>query len=70
MDSKPRTVKYELVKKATKDLRTVKRYAIAMKVSTSYIYKLIKEDRLTSVTIDGVHFIDVNEYPSIQLIKK
>ncbi len=54
----------------TNNLKTVKNYANKEKVTTSYIYKLIKEDRISPVTIDGVMFIDTTVYPSIQTITK
>lgn len=34
-----------------------------MKVTTSYVYKLIKTERLDVVMIDGVQFIDVVKFP-------
>ena len=54
----------------TNNLKTVKNYANKEKVTTSYIYKLIKEDRISPVTIDGVMFIDTTVYPSIQTLTK
>lgn len=48
-----------------KNLRTIKNYADNEGKTTSYIYKLIKEQRMSSFNIDGVQFIDVKEFPSI-----
>jgi hypothetical protein len=47
-------------------LKSVKNYALKESVTTSYIYKLIKENRLDSVDIDGVKFIDMLKYPTLQ----
>lgn len=46
-------------------LMTVKNYAKREDVTTSYIYKLIKEGKMQSFVIDGMQFIQVNVYPSI-----
>ena len=46
-------------------LKTVKSFAIANGVTTSYIYKLIKETKIKSVVIDGVNFIDTLVYPKL-----
>ena len=46
-------------------LRTIKNYAKKLDVTPAYIYKLIKENRMVAVIIDGVFFIDTNKYPSI-----
>lgn len=48
-----------------KGLVSVKRYAEGFRVSTSYIYKLIRENRMDSIVIDGVHFIESAKYPDI-----
>jgi hypothetical protein len=45
-----------------KNLITVKNYAKDNDVSTSYIYKLIRENRMETVLIDGVHFIEADKY--------
>jgi hypothetical protein len=53
----------------TKDittLKTIKNYALDQGVTTSYIYKLIKELKLDAVNIDGVSFIDTTKNPSIR----
>ncbi len=36
-----------------------------MKVSTAYIYKMVKEGKMNAVTIDGVFFIDTAKFPNI-----
>jgi hypothetical protein len=46
-------------------LRTVKNYAVKQGITTSYIYKLVKEKKLDTVDIDGVKFIDVVKNPTI-----
>lgn len=34
-------------------------------ITTSYIYKLIKQKRIEPVLIDGIKFIDFKKYPTI-----
>lgn len=46
-------------------LQTIKNYAMKFKVTPSYIYKLIRESRMTAVIIDGVLFIDTMKFPKI-----
>lgn len=46
-------------------LKTIKNFALYNKVTTSYIYKLIKEKKMKPVIIDGVHFIDTLINPTI-----
>ncbi len=45
-------------------------YAKQNNVSTAYIYKIIKEEKLPSIKIDEVFFIDKSEYPNLDSIKK
>ena len=52
------------------NLKTIKNYAKKEDVTASYIYKLIKEDKLEPVIIDGVQFIDTERFPSIHQTKK
>lgn len=52
------------------NLMTVKNYAKREDVTTSYIYKLIKEGKMSSFVIDGMQFIQVNVYPSIPVIHR
>jgi len=47
------------------NLKTIKNYALSMKVTASYIYKRIKEGRMKAVIIDNVQFIDTVEYPTL-----
>jgi hypothetical protein len=49
----------------TKNLITIKNYAINNGVTPSYIYKLIREGKMNSFVIDGVHFIEVTKFPRI-----
>lgn len=49
----------------TSDLKTIKNYAVKHGITASYIYKLVKENRMQAVTIDGVQFIDTKKFPSI-----
>lgn len=46
-------------------LQSIKNYASKTSVTTSYIYKLIKENKMDAVDIDGVKFIDKYKYPTI-----
>jgi excisionase family DNA binding protein len=52
------------------NLMTVKNYAKRENVTTSYIYKLIKEGKMSSFVIDGMQFIQVNVYPSIPVLQR
>lgn len=45
------------------NLMTVKNYARREGVTPAYIYKLIKQSRMESLSIDGVQFIEVNKFP-------
>ncbi|HTB30997.1 MAG TPA: hypothetical protein VK808_03175 [Bacteroidia bacterium] len=47
------------------NLRTVKNYALSKQVTPSYIYKLVKSNKMECVTIDGVQFIDLTRHPEI-----
>jgi hypothetical protein len=49
----------------TESMKTIASYAAMMKVTTSYIYKLIGQGKLKPVEIDGVKFIDINKYPKL-----
>lgn len=53
------------MKVETATLMTVKNYSLKTKVTTSYIYKLIKEKKMAAVEIDGVQFIDIVKYPTL-----
>lgn len=45
------------------NLLTVKNYSEKHRITTSYVYKLIKADKVEAVVIDGVQFIDVVKFP-------
>ena len=47
------------------NLVTIKNFALNYNVTPSYIYKLIKENKMRPVTIDDVQFINVKVYASI-----
>ena len=47
-------------------LKTVANYAKMNSVTASYIYKLVREKKLTFVVIDGVKFVDVEKYPTLK----
>lgn len=47
------------------NLQSVKNYALAQKVSASYIYKLSRDGRMELVVIDEVYFIDKIKYPTL-----
>jgi hypothetical protein len=49
----------------TNNLQTIKNYATERMVTPSYIYKLIKENKMQAVVIDGVQFIDTVEYSKL-----
>jgi len=53
-----------------KSLLTVKNYAKRWDVTASYIYKLVKEQKMELVLIDGVRFVDTKEYPAIPVINR
>lgn len=46
-------------------LKTVKHFADSNRVTTTYIYKLMKEKKITPVIIDGVKFVDTAIYTNI-----
>ena len=50
-------------------LKTVKNYAALYHVTPSYIYKLIKEEKMEPVVVDGVQFIDVDKFPKLPTAK-
>ena len=58
------------MKVETSNLMTVKNYAHKEDVTTSYIYKLIKEGKMRSFVIDGMQFIQLNIFPSIPVIQR
>jgi len=48
-----------------KNLLTIKHYALRNEVTPSYIYKLVKEQKMEIVNIDGVKFVDKVAFPTI-----
>lgn len=48
------------------NLLTVKHYADKAGVSTTYVYRMVREGKIDAVVIDGVQFIDVVKFPSIK----
>jgi hypothetical protein len=57
------------VKIEINNIKTIKNYALQNKVTTAYIYKLIGAKRINPTIIDGVKFIDILLYPSIEKLK-
>lgn len=51
-------------------LKTIKNYAIGEGVTPSYIYKLIKEEKMNCYMIDDVHFIQTDKFPSIPVVRR
>lgn len=49
---------------------TIKNYADKARVTTSYIYKLIKEGKMDSFQIDGIQFIQIDKFPSIPVLNR
>lgn len=54
----------------TKWLKTVKNFAIGQGVTPAYIYKLVKEGKMSLVLIDDVRFVDTSVYKSIPVINR
>ena len=52
------------------NLMSVKNYAGREKVTTSYIYKLIRENKMDSFSIDGIQFIEVDRFPTIPIVNR
>ena len=52
--------------KKRETLKTIKNYAKMQGFTTAYIYKLIKENKMNAVVIDGVYFIDLSKNPTIK----
>lgn len=51
-------------------LKTIKNFALGEGVTPSYIYKLVREGKMSLVTIDGVKFVDTQKYPAIPVINR
>lgn len=52
------------------NLMTIKNYAVSHDVTPSYIYKLIRNEVMNCIVIDGVQFIDSKEFPSIPVANR
>lgn len=52
------------------NLMTIKNYASKEGVTASYIYKLIKQARMESYSIDGIQFIEVNRFPFLPVANR
>lgn len=46
-------------------LQTIKHFAHDNEVTTSYIYRLIREKKITMIEIDGVKFVDKSVSPKL-----
>ena len=51
-------------------LKTVKNFAKGFDVTPAYIYKLVKEQRMELVLIDGVRFVDTSVYKGIPVANR
>jgi hypothetical protein len=51
-------------------LQTVKNYAVSFGITPAYIYKLVKEGRMTLQEIDGVKFVDTVQYATIPVTNR
>lgn len=58
------------MKVETDKLMTIKNYAAKEGVTTSYIYKLIKEGKMSSFSIDGIQFIELDKFPVLPIINR
>lgn len=58
------------MKKDVSKLMTIKNYANREGVTSAYIYKLIKEEKMNCFIIDGVRFIETDKYPTIPGIRR
>ena len=57
------------MKRNLNGLLTIKNFAKKFDVTASYIYKLIKENKMEAVIIDGVQFIDTSVFAKIPIKK-
>lgn len=53
-----------------KNLMNIKNYADREGVTASYIYKLIKEGKMSSFVIDGIQFIEIDKYPGLPVANR
>lgn len=54
----------------TDSLQTVKNYADSFGVTAAYIYKLVKDGRMTLFEIDGVKFVNTAQYATIPVMNR
>lgn len=52
------------MKVSIENLLTVKNYSEKHRITTSYVYKMIKAEKIEAVVIDGVQFIDITKFPA------
>lgn len=52
------------------NLMTIKNYAIKEGVTPAYIYKLIKEGKMSSFSIDGYQFIETDKFPALPVVNR
>jgi hypothetical protein len=64
------SVSFAFMKVEINNLMTIKNFALQNGVTPSYIYKLIKEGKMSSFEIDGVQFIQVDKFPSIPVVNR
>lgn len=43
------------------NLKTIKNFAKSMDITTAYVYKMIGENKIMPIVIDGVKFIDTTK---------
>jgi len=51
-------------------LKTVKNFAVSHNVTPAYIYKLVKEGKMSLVMIDKVRFVDTFIYKDIPVTNR
>lgn len=52
------------------NLLTIKNFALKVKVTPAYIYKLIKQGRMEAVIINDVQFINIKDFPYIPVTNR
>jgi hypothetical protein len=55
---------------ANRWLKTVKNFAVNHNVTPAYIYKLVKEGKMSLVLIDDVRFVDTSIYKTIPVTNR
>jgi hypothetical protein len=51
-------------------LKTIKNFALSEGVTPAYIYKLVKENKMSFVEIDGVKFVDTSKFATIPIVNR